>query len=44
MDATADREHERERQAVVVGRRLAESAEPDDVPVAGDLDADPTPR
>ena len=42
-DATADREHERERQAVLVGRRLAELAEPDDVPVvlAGDLDAEP---
>ena len=42
-DATADREYERERQAVLVAKRLAELADPDDVPVvlAGDLDAEP---
>ncbi len=42
-DATVDRENERERQAVVLARRLAVLAERDDVPVliAGDLDAEP---
>ena len=42
-DATADREYDRERQAVLVARRLSELADPGDVPVvlAGDLDAEP---
>jgi endonuclease/exonuclease/phosphatase family metal-dependent hydrolase len=42
-DASADREIERERQAVLVERRLAELAASDDIPtvVAGDLDAEP---
>lgn len=42
-DAAADRERERERQAVLVARRIAEICAPDDMPavLAGDLDAEP---
>lgn len=42
-DAAADREAERERQAVVVARRLRELSAEDDIPtiLAGDLDAEP---
>jgi endonuclease/exonuclease/phosphatase family metal-dependent hydrolase len=42
-DAAADRENERERQAVIVARRVAELSAPDDIPVilGGDLDAEP---
>ena len=42
-DAAADRESERERQAVLIAHRIAELAGPEDLPtiLGGDLDAEP---